>query len=129
MLPLLAVGGVIGAVMSVAKGASWVSDQLGLTSSATSAGGKAQPKPGTTGNTASVSQFEATLAAQVAGPSVPASTPNLASVTPVQPQYGTNYDALARINAGVSAYNHIGEHRDHQTQPPSADDNTTVARS
>jgi len=30
MFPLLAIGGVIGAVVSVAKGASWLSDQLGL---------------------------------------------------------------------------------------------------
>ena len=46
----LAIGGVIGAVISAAKGASWLSDQLDSTKAAASAGGKARqsrrPRPG-----------------------------------------------------------------------------------
>ena len=70
MLPLLALGGVIGAVMSAAKGVSWLSGQLDTTKTAASAGGKAATTPETT---AKMSQFAATLAAQVAGQSVPVS--------------------------------------------------------
>ena len=69
MLPLLAIGGVIGAVMSIAKGGSWVADQVS-DKGAASAGGKTGPKPLTE---AQASSFAATLAAQNAGQTLPAS--------------------------------------------------------
>jgi len=112
MLPLLAIGGVIGAVMSVAKGASWLSDQLGTTKGAASAGGKAAPPAAT----ASKSQFDAALAAQVAGQSVPIqpSTPTAA----LPQQHGTDYATLGRLRAGVAAYSQVAEHRDNHPKPP-----------
>ena len=127
MLPLIAIGGVIGAVMSVAKGASWLSDQLGSTqAAAASAGSKATPPPAT----ASKSQFDAALSAQVAGHAVPVrpSTPT-AAVLPPQQQHGPDYDTLARLRAGVAAYSHVGEHRgNHPKSPPGAGDDLMVAR-
>jgi hypothetical protein len=128
MFPLLAIGGVIGAVMSVAKGASWLSDQLDATKNAASAGGKSETRPATD---AKATSFEATLAAQVAGQSLPASTPapsaQVAGVTATQP--GTDYDALARMRAGVFAYSHVGEHHNHQKPALQGSDAATVARS
>jgi hypothetical protein len=108
MLPLLAIGGVIGAVMSAAKGVSWLSGQLDSTKAAASAGGKAATTPATS---AKMSQFAATLAAQVAGQNVPVSPQTTASV-PVQ-QHVTAYDTAARIKAGLAAYGQVGEHRNH----------------
>lgn len=60
--------------------------------------------------------FEAALAAQVTGQSVPTTssstaTPAASSLTSVQ-QYGTNYDALERTQAGIAAYSRAGEHHD-----------------
>ena len=82
MLPLLVIGGVIGAVMSAAKGASWLSDQLDSTKTTASAGGKPATTPATA---AKMSQFAATLAAQVAGQSVPVSAQTTAADVPLQP--------------------------------------------
>ncbi len=107
MLPLLVVGGIIGAVVSAVQGGSWLSDKVDASSSSASVGGKASAKPATE---AKASPFEAALAAQVAGQSVPVSAPAPASV-PVL--HGPDQDALARMNAGMVAYNHIGEHRSH----------------
>jgi hypothetical protein len=128
MFPLLAIGGVIGAVVSVAKGASWLSDQLDSTKNAASAGGKSESRPATEAKT---SPFEAALAAQVAGQSLPvsptAAPARLTDVTAVQ--HGTDYDALARMKAGVFAYSHVGEHHGHQKPSPNTGDATTVTRS
>src|SRR5579859_3280591 len=64
MLPLIAaVGGVIGTVYSLAKGASWLSDQLSSTKSSGAAGGKSGLTPLSAADTAS---FAATLAAHTA---------------------------------------------------------------
>ncbi|MGC1413517.1 MAG: hypothetical protein WA864_31755 [Acetobacteraceae bacterium] len=112
MLPLLAIGGVIGALMSTAKGASWLSGQLDPTKGAASASGKAAATPATA---ARMSQFAATLAAQAAGQNVPASAQAAASV-PVQ-QHISAYDTTARIKAGLVAYGQIGEHRTHHSRP------------
>jgi hypothetical protein len=111
MFPLLAVGGAIGAVMSIAKGASWLSEQIS-DKGAASAGGKTDPTKLTEAQAAS---FAATLAAQSAGQSVPASTANAAPATLVSMQAnGPDENAAARAKAGVLAYNHIGEHHGHR---------------
>jgi hypothetical protein len=112
MLPLVAIGGVIGAVMSVVKGASWLSDQLGSSNTA-SVGGKGDAKAATG---ASTSPFETALAAQAAGQTVPtgttsdapAASPTL-SPSMVTATHGVDHDALARMNAGLAAYNHVGQ--------------------
>jgi len=113
MLPLLAIGGVIGAVMSAAKGVSWLSGQLDSTKAAASAGGKAATTPATS---AKMSQFAATLAAQVAGQNVPVSAQTTAANVPLQ-QHVTAYDTAARIKAGLAAYGQVGEHRTHHSKP------------
>jgi hypothetical protein len=111
MLPLMVVGGVIGAVVSAIQGASWLSDQLGP-SNAASVGGKGGVQAQAD---AKASPFEATLTAQVAGQAVPASatsavtlnSPTLsADILPVT--HSTDYAALARLNAGLAAYSHVG---------------------
>lgn len=107
MLPLLAVGGVIGAIMSVAKGASWVSDQISGTKGTGSAGGKAGPTPLTD---AQASAFATTLAAQTAGQSLPPSTPVATPPNLVPHVNGPDYSMLERMKAGVAAYTQIGEH-------------------
>jgi hypothetical protein len=111
MFPLIAIGGVIGAVMSVAKGASWVSDQISDTGAA-SAGGKTGPTKLTE---AQASAFAATLAAQSAGQTMPMSTANPAPATMASVQAaGPDENAAARAKAGVLAYSHIGEHHGHR---------------
>jgi hypothetical protein len=133
MLPLLVIGGVIGAIASIAKGASWLSDQVGASDGSASAGGKGGLTPLTE---AQSSSFAATLAAQAAGQGVPTST--LATATPAPastmiPQlHGTDYDSLARLQAGTFAYSHIGEqHRHHGggAKPQDADGSAAVAGS
>jgi len=64
MLPLLVIGGVIGAIASIAKGGSWLSDQISGSDGSASAGGKGGLTPLTE---AQSSSFAATLAAQAAG--------------------------------------------------------------
>jgi hypothetical protein len=108
MLPLLAVGGVIGAIMSIGKGASWLSDQVSGAKGAGSAGGKAGPTPLTS---AQASAFATTLAAQIAGQSLPPSTPVATTANLVPHVNGPDYSMLERIKAGAAAYNQIGEHR------------------
>ena len=110
MFPLMVIGGVIGAMMSIGKGASWVSDQLHSATSSGSAGGKDAPAAATN---AKAGSFDAALAAQTAGPSVPAVA--VASATAPAPMlvphaHAGDYDQLARMKAGVEAYNTIGEH-------------------
>ena len=118
MLPLMVVGGVIGAVVSAIQGASWLSDQIGP-SNAASAGGKGGVQAQAD---AKISPFETALAAQVAGQTLPASTagavapssPTLsAGILPVT--HSTDYDALARMNAGIAAYSHVGTHHSNHT--------------
>ncbi len=111
MFPLVAIGGVIGAVMSVAKGASWLSDQIS-DKGAASAGGKTAPTKLTE---AQASSFAATLAAQTAGQSMPTSTANPAPAMMASVQAtGPDENAAARAKAGVLAYSHIGEHHGHR---------------
>ena len=127
MFPIAIIAGVIGAVVSGAQGASWVSDHLD-SSKAASAGGKAEATPQAD---AKAPSFDAALAAQVTGQSVPASTPvtSTQSSVPVS-QLGTSYDTLARTNAGIAAYSHIGEHRNSQAkQSTGTSDDSPVTRS
>lgn len=130
MLPLVAIGGVIGAIVSVAKGASWLSDQINGTKNSGSAGGKAGP---TALSDAQASSFAATLAAQTAGQSVPASAPVATASIPVVPHVNaTDYSTLDRVKAGVVAYSHIGEHHGNQAgavKQAAPDDTTTVTQS
>ena len=114
MLPIMIVGGVLGAVISAVQGGSWLSDHINSAQSSASVGGK-----GTTGTQvdAKASPFESVLAAQAAGQTLPASTdtPPAASLptpaaTLVQPTHGTDYTSLARLNAGITAYHHVGDH-------------------
>ena len=111
MIPLVAIGGVIGAVMSVAKGASWLSDQIS-DKGAASAGGKTSSASLTE---AQASSFAATLAAQTAGQSVPVSAASPAPATTAS-VLGTGPDenAAARAKAGVLAYSNIGQHHGHR---------------
>ena len=45
MFPIAIIAGVIGAVVSTAQGASWVSNHLDSSKAAASAGGKGEAKP------------------------------------------------------------------------------------
>jgi hypothetical protein len=107
MLPLLAVGGVIGAIMSIGKGASWLSDQISGAKGTGSAGGKAGPTP-LTG--AQASAFATTLAAQTAGQTLPPSTPVATPPNLVPHVNAPDYSMLERMKAGIAAYTQIGEH-------------------
>ena len=131
MLPLLLIGGVIGAVASIAKGGSWLSSQVSDANGSASAGGKGGLSPLTE---AQMSSFSATLAAQAAGQGMPTSTLATASPAPASsmiPQlHGTDYDSLARLQAGTFAYSHIGEqHKHHAGEAKSADGSAAVAGS
>jgi hypothetical protein len=132
MLPLIAIGGVVGAVMSIAKGASWVSDQVSGKGAA-SAGGKGGPTPLTE---AQASSFAATLAAQTAGQSLPASPASPVASTAITSQLtgasqvtGPDHNLAMRAKAGLLAYNHIGEHHSHQAGAikPASDGSTAAA--
>ena len=129
MFPIAIVAGVIGAVVSGAQGASWVSDHLTSSKASASAGGKSEPASQT--DAKSSPSFEAALAAQVTGQSVPTSTPvtSTQSSVPVSP-LGTNYDTLARATAGIAAYGQVGEHRNgHTKQSTGTSDDNPVTRS
>ena len=81
-----------------------------------------------------MSSFSATLAAQAAGQGMPTSTLATASPAPASsmiPQlHGTDYDSLARLQAGTFAYSHIGEqHKHHAGEAKSADGSAAVAGS
>jgi hypothetical protein len=109
MFPLMIIGGVIGAVATAVKGGAWLSDQISATQSSASVGGKPSP-------------FEGALAAQAAGQTMPAGKAALPPTALVQPTHGTDYDALARMNAGIVAYNHVGEHHGkHDAAPTGLD--------
>jgi hypothetical protein len=133
MFPLIAIGGAIGAVVSVIQGASWLSGQLDSSKSTTSVGGKPEAKPQAQ---ALSSQFEAALAAQAAGQTLPAAagavaaSPASAAILPAA--HGTDYDTLARMKAGTVAYSHVGEHRSNRAndaKPTGAEDDRPVTRS
>ena len=117
MFPIAIVAGVIGAVVSGAQGASWLSDHIGSTKNTASVGGKSEPTSQT--DAKSSPSFEAALAAQVTGQSVPSSA-SATTATPasahVAQQFGTDYDALERAKAGISAYSRVGEH--HSSDSP-----------
>jgi hypothetical protein len=121
MFPLIAIAGVISAVATTIKGASWLSDKVGSAQAAPSAGAK----PGAKAQTdARSSAFEAALTAQAAGQTVPGSgsgTPAgmiQTSSAAVPLLHGTDYGSLARMQAGMAAYSHIGEH--HGNHPGAA---------
>ncbi len=125
MFPLVAIGGVIGAAISIAKGASWVAEQLDSTQTSGSAGGKGEAK-------AAAPSFATALAAQVAGQSVPPAATSAATSTTMIPQSHTaDYDALARMKAGVLAYSHVGQHHGnhHPKSSPAAGEDSSVTRS
>src|SRR5438874_10313878 len=108
MFPLIAIGGAIGAALSVAQGASWLADKLGSTKATASPGGKADAQA-----QALSPRFEAALAAQAAGQVLPtgaATTGLSASVAMLPTGHGTDYDALARMKVGILAYGRAGEH-------------------
>jgi hypothetical protein len=114
MFPIVAIGGVISAVASVAKGVSWLSDKLDSTKGASEGGGGDARST----TAARASQFEAVLAAQAAGQSVPPSPSAATSPANVPPhQHGPDYDSLARMQAGMAAYSHVGEHRGNHPRP------------
>jgi hypothetical protein len=117
MLPLIAIGGVISAVASVFKGASWLSDKLSSSSTAASAVNPAAKTD------AKFAPFEAALKAQVAGQTLPGSSAGATAATSLAPSavsliHGTDYDSLSRMQAGMAAYSHIGEH--HGSHPGAA---------
>ena len=129
MFPIAIVAGVIGAVVSGAQGASWLSDHIGSTKNTASVGGKSEPTSQT--DAKSSPSFEAALAAQVTGQSVPTSTPvtSTQSSLPVPP-LRTSYDTLARTTAGIAAYSQVGEHRNgHAKQSTGTSDDSPVTRS
>jgi hypothetical protein len=129
MFPIAIIAGVIGAVVSGAQGASWLSDHLDSSTASASAGGKSDATAQTSAKPAS--PFEAALAAQVTGQSVPASTAVTAtkSGVPVS-QLGTDYDTLERTKAGIAAYSQVGEHRNsHAKQSTATADAGSVTRS
>lgn len=140
MFPLIAIGGAISAIMSVAKGASWLSDQIGSPNSA-----EATATSGKQSQTADSASFEKTLAAQGAGQSVPTTATNaapaaaptaaaapataLAPVGMLTATHGTDYTSLAWMQAGIAAYGSVGEYSGHhsgQASPPASGDNTTA---
>jgi hypothetical protein len=123
MLPLIAIGGAIGAVVSAVQGASWLSGHVNASGTAASAGAKS----GVTSQAdAGPASFEAALAAKTAGQTVPgnatgATAPN--GVTPstiAPPIHGTDYDTIARMKAGFAAYGHIGERHGSHSRSPGA---------
>ena len=112
MFPIAIVAGVIGAVVSTAEGATWASQHLG-SSNSSSVGSKTA----TSGESDAKSSFEATLAAQVTGQSVPTGTTSTSATTSTvaATQQLTGYDTLARTQAGIAAYGQVGEHHNSQT--------------
>ena len=128
MIPLLAIGAAISAASSIANGVAWVSHQF------------SDAKPDPPGNpekpaAAAKAEFAASLPAQTAGQKLP---PVVHPPTPGGPLGGaplggaplggaplggataiaalagaapTPADFQARIQAGLSAYRHLGEHR------------------
>jgi hypothetical protein len=134
MFPFVAIAGAISAAASVIKGASWIADQLD-SSRTTSAGSKVGVKPQTE---AKASSFEAALAAQAAGQTLPGGSTSAEAAknsTPyawVQPTRGTDYDTLARMQAGLAAYGHIGERHGNDAgsaRQSSADGRAPITRS
>ncbi|MEJ0018407.1 MAG: hypothetical protein WDN25_17970 [Acetobacteraceae bacterium] len=111
MFPLVAIGGVIGAVVSVARGVSWLAEQLDSSRSSGSAAAKSEVK---TAGEAKPSPFEAVFAAQVAGQKAPVGTPAAISSPLVA---GPEYDTVARMKAGMIAYSHIGERHGSHAKP------------
>lgn len=106
MFPIAIVGGIIGAVVSVAKAADWLSDKLDSAKGAGSVGGK----PGPTKLTeAQASAFATTLAAQTAGQGLPPSLPVSTAPTAIPQLNGTDHAMLDRMKAGLMAYDHVGE--------------------
>ena len=131
MLPLLVLGGIIGAVVSAVQGGSWLSDKVDASNNSASVGGKGGKASATLATDAKTSPFAAALSAQVAGQSMPAGPPVAALPSSLPPsQNGTDYDALARMKAGLVAYNNIGEHHgNHTGQPPELGDSGSIIRS
>jgi hypothetical protein len=106
VLPLIVIGGVIGAVASAAKGVSWLSDQIESAQGSGSAGGKPGPTPL---SKEQASAFAATLAAQTAGQGLPPSLPVSTAPNAVPQLNGTDYAMLDRMKAGLAAYDRVGQ--------------------
>jgi len=107
MFPIAIVGGIIGAIVSGAKGAEWLTDKLDSAQGTGSAGGKAVPTALTQAQAAS---FAAALAAQTAGQTLPPSVPVATPPAAIQQSNGTDFAMLDRLKAGTIAYSHVGEH-------------------
>jgi hypothetical protein len=117
MFPLIAIGSAIGAVVSIVQGVNWLSDQLGSSKATGSTGGKADTK---VQEASKVSPFEQALAAQVAGQPVPGTGNNVPAsqtspiaqgilqATAAPSMHRTDYNSLARMQAGIAAYGSIG---------------------
>ena len=112
MLPLIAIGGAIGAVVSAVQGASWLSGHVHAAGTAASAGGKSGVTSRADAGSAS---FEAALAVKTAGQALPANATGAAGTKAAVPSAvappirGTDYDTIARMKAGFAAYSHVGE--------------------
>lgn len=106
MLPLVVIGGVVGAIATAAKGISWLSDHIESAQGSGSAGGKPGPTPL---SKEQASAFAATLAAQTAGQGLPPSLPLSPAPNAVPQINGTDYAILDRVKAGLAAYDRVGE--------------------
>jgi hypothetical protein len=134
VFPLIAIAGVVSAVVSVAQGTSWLSGKINPANAGATSGSKAAAKPPAD---AKVSPFEATLAAQAAGQTLPGSrTGTVAAMSPmassmVPPIHGADYDSLARMKAGLAAYGQIGQHHGNHTgsaKPSGAEDDKSITQ-
>jgi hypothetical protein len=129
MFPIAIIAGVIGAVVSRAEGATWASQHLG-SSKSSSVGSKTAAS--VEADAKATPSFEATLAAQVTGQSVPTSTTSALSATSTvaATQQLTDYDTLARTQAGIAAYTQVGEHHNsHAGSKSDASDVSPLIRS
>ena len=119
--PLLAIGAIIGAVSSIAKGITWISHKLSGIEDA----GEDDVKTGAKGASTKATKFSDVLAAQTAGQTVPIgpscatptasvtmSTPTTSRMTPSGTIGLTEADVHARIQSGLAAYSRLGERRE-----------------
>lgn len=121
MLPLLAIGTAIGAANSIANAVSWISHQISDPKPAEAAASKADAKA----PTADKPDFAAALSAKTAGQQMPPVTNSPVITSPaightalsLPSLSGTTADIHARIQASLTAYRHLGEHRPGGTHP------------
>jgi hypothetical protein len=121
MLPLLAIGTAIGAASSIVNAVSWISRQISDPKPAEAAASKAGAKA----PSADKPDFAAALSAKSAGQQMPPAANGPAITSPSIRQTGpslpslseTKADIHARIQASLTAYRHLGEHRPGGTHP------------